>query len=88
MPPVAVGPQIHAPTAVPAVGEVQPAKVVAVAVAALHGFNWMEPVMPPPAVTVTIPALSVLIDATYLLVAVDDSQPQLPPAGSAPEPDV
>ena len=79
------GPQTQPPTAVPAVGGVQAAKVVDVAVAAVQGLSTTVPVKAPRfwLVTVTWPLASVLTEATYLLLADVLSQPQAPAAGNA-----
>lgn len=57
------------------------AKVVAVDVATLHGFNCTIPSIPVPKfcdVTVTTPVVAAVATlATYLLVAEADSQPQV-----------
>ena len=79
----APGPQSHVAIRPPAVGAVQLANVVATAL--LHGAIRMVPSIPVPRfceVTVMMPAASVAIDATCLLMGVADSQPQPPAAGS------
>lgn len=79
------GPQIHVATTPPAVGAVQRAKVVAPEL--LQGASLTVPSLPVPRfceVIVTMPAASVAIDATYLLAALVDSQPQVPAVGKEP----
>ena len=81
------GPQTHPPTAVPTDGAVQPANVVDVADAAVHGLSTTVPVNAPKfwLVTVIWPSAAVAIDATYLLEALVLSQPHAPAAGRVVE---